>query len=215
MGDQPPYQDEETLKRLYRAEGKTMAELAEQFDVTQSTIHRWIHKFDIQPRYSGTLEERFHQYYEKDEETGCWFWQNEPDEWGYGTIGIGGEKRKAHRVSFDLLRDEPLPDFDPEHQVNHTCHNPSCVNPDHLYIGSAKENMDDALEVDAWGENRARGSKVGTSKITEDEVAEIKRRCNSGETQKAVSEDYDVSHSMVNKIMVGEFWSHVSPASNE
>jgi len=211
MASEPGYKDEETLRKLYREKELSLAEVGDRFDVSASTIHYWIHKFDIPPRYSGTLEERFERYYEVDEETGCWVWQNNLDEWGYGSIAEGLKQRRAHRVAFELYRDEDLPEFSPDHQLNHTCHNPACVNPDHLYIGTAQENIDDAMEIDAWGESRRRGSEVGNSKLTEDEVVEIKERCLSGESQKDVAKDYDVSHTAVNKIMVGQQWKHVGP----
>lgn len=212
MGNQQPaYRSKETLRQMYYEDEMTIQEMADEFGCTKTTVCYWMDKYDMQRRYSGTLKERFEQYHEKDaNENGCWLWQNQPDEWGYGTITDGDKTRKAHRVAFDLYRDEPLPEFSPDAQVNHTCHNPDCVNPDHLYIGTAKENMNDALDVESWGgDDRARGSEIGNSKISEDDVKEIKRRCQSGETQKAVAADFPISHSMVNKIMTGQWWAHV------
>lgn len=218
MGNQQPaYRDESTLRRLYAAEEMTIPAIADHFGISTSTVYYWMEKYDIDRRYTGSLSERFNQYHEKDaNDNGCWLWQNALGEWGYGRIWDANEERhrKAHRVSFDLHRDEELPEFSPDRQVNHTCHNPDCVNPDHLYIGTAKENSRDAVEVEAWGgDDRARGSDIGNSKLTEDQVREIKTRCNSGETQKAVSEDFPVSHTMVNKIMLGKWWEHVDPES--
>jgi len=214
MGGIPDYQRENVLRRMYWDDEMTVHAIAEYFDISTATVHYWMEKHGIDRRYSGTLEERFEQYHQKDaNDQGCWLWQNAPDQWGYGTIYDPDKPgyRKAHRVAFMLYRDEALPQFSPDNQVNHTCHNPVCVNPDHLYLGTAKDNSQDALEADAWGENRRRGSDVGNSKLTEKQVAEIKRRCNDGETQKAVSEDYPVSHSTVNQIMVGNQWQHVDP----
>jgi transposase-like protein len=206
------------LRELYVEQQKTIHEVAEHFDISTATVHYWMEKHEIERRYSGTLEERFEQYHEKNaNERGCWLWQNEPDEWGYGKIWDAKDERHrmAHRVSFEIHRDEKLPEFSPEHQINHTCHNKRCVNPEHLYIGTAKENSQDALKVEAWGDNRPRGSGVGTSKLNEEQVIEIKNRCLDGESQKSVAEDYPVSHTAVNKIMVGEWWQHVGPDVTE
>jgi len=205
------YKDKETLERLYWDEELTLEEIGDRFGVTASSISYWMQQFDITRRISSPLPQRFERYYEVDGETGCWEWQKFTNECGYGKITDNGKPRMAHRVAFELYRDEGLPEFSPDHQINHTCHNPACVNPDHLYIGTAQENTQDAMEIDAWGDNRRRGSEVGTSKLTEDEVVEIKERCLSGESQKDVAEDYGVAHATVNKIMVGEQWQHVGP----
>jgi transcriptional regulator with XRE-family HTH domain len=217
MGNKPKYQQEDVLKELYWEQELTLEQIGNKFGVDMTTIRNWMEKHGINRRYSGTLQERFEQYYEIDEGSGCWIWQNEPDERGYGKIWDSdkGGHRMAHRVAFDLYRDEELPEFSPDEQVNHTCHNPACVNPDHLYIGTQKENMQDALNVEAWGDDRPRGSDVGNSKLTEEHVVEIKERCIAGETQKEVAKDYPASHTMVNKIMIGEWWNHVGPDMSE
>lgn len=210
MGNQPAYQEEDRLIELYHGREWTIHKIADHFDISTATVYYWMEKHDIQRRYTGTLEERFNQYYEVDEDSGCWEWQNEPGTWGYGKIWDEGRQRLAHRVSWELNRDEDLPEFSPEQQLNHTCHNRMCVNPGHLYLGTQQENVDDAVENESWGEDRRRGSGIGNSKLSEEQVREIKRRCDNGETQKDVSEDYPVSHSTVNQIMVGNQWQHVT-----
>lgn len=215
MASESGYKDKETLERLYWDEGLTLREIGKRHGVSASSVSYWMQKFDIARRISSPLPRRFERYYDVNDETGCWEWQKFIDEWGYGRITDGGKSRMAHRVAFELHRDEELPGFSPDHQINHTCHNPACVNPDHLYIGTAKENMHDAIDVDSWGDNRPRGSKVGNSKLTEDGVVEIKERCLSGESQKDVADDFGVSHATVNKIMVGKQWQHVGPDVSE
>lgn len=215
MTSDASYKDKETLERLYWDKELTLKEIGDKFGVTPSCISYWMQKYGLPRRYTSPLEVRFERYYTVDRDSDCWIWQMNIDSWGYGTITVDKQSRKAHRVSFELYRDEDLPEFSPDHQINHTCHNPACVNPDHLYIGTAQENVDDAMEIGAWDDNRRRGSEVATSKLTEDEVIEIKKRCLSGETQKAVASDYGVDHSTVNKIMVGKQWQHIGPDVTE
>jgi len=75
-------------------------------------------------------------------EQACWIWNNSKDKNGYGYIKYQYKTNKAHRVSYILFKgDIPKGMF-----VCHTCDNPSCINPDHLFIGSAKDNLMDMVK---------------------------------------------------------------------
>ena len=78
------------------------------------------------------------------ESTGCWEWSLSRQRNGYGQIKYGGKMRRAHRVSFEAFNG-PIP-YGME--VMHKCDNRGCVNPDHLSIGTHRENM---LDIDAKG----------------------------------------------------------------
>ncbi len=85
------------------------------------------------------LTDRFMSKVKKTES--CWLWTAYTNKWGYGTIKILGKMRLAHRVSFTLFRC-PIPEG---LLVCHTCDNPPCVNPDHLWLGTDKDNASDCL----------------------------------------------------------------------
>lgn len=82
-----------------------------------------------------------------DKGPGCWTWTGATQNYGYGAVTIHGLTRRAHRVSWELAHG-PIPDG---LHVCHRCDNPPCVNPDHLFLGTAQDNVDDK---DAKGRGR-------------------------------------------------------------
>jgi len=139
----------------------------------------------------------------------CWLWTG--TRWrGYGAIKMPiGEgrwrARPAHRVSYQLFRGEIPPGM----FVCHRCDNPSCVRPDHLFLGTSAENTADA----ALKGRMRRGTESPGAKLTETEVIDIRRRMSGGkETVYEVAADYRVSPSLISQIQRGRIWRHVQPA---
>ena len=86
-----------------------------------------------------TLEERFEEKYIPEPNSGCWLWLAALDTSGYGKFNMAGRILGAHRVSWELHQGS-IPEGK---NVLHTCDIPSCVNPNHLYIGTQKDNAKD------------------------------------------------------------------------
>ena len=107
----------------------------------------WVH-YNRFKRYGSTddpkptPQERFHNCYTLIPETTCWIWTGHVIKNGYGRIRVNGEYVLAHRLSWKLYRG-PIPEG---MCVCHHCDEPSCVNPEHLFLGTHKDNMDDAVK---------------------------------------------------------------------
>lgn len=128
----------------------------------------------------------------------CWRWIGATTVFGYGTIGIGYKLYSASRISY-LIHNSELPDL----FVLHKCDNPPCTNPAHLFIGSVGDNAADC----ATKKRNVRRALHPMSKLTEDQVIEIKRRRASGEKLKSIADDYDVKFQSISKIARGSRWA--------
>ena len=71
----------------------------------------------------------------------CWIWTASRTDRGYGSFGLDGKVRRAHRVAYELAVG-PIPDG---MSILHACDNPPCVNPAHLRVGTQVQNMADEL----------------------------------------------------------------------
>jgi len=102
------------------------------------------------------VEERFWSKVEKTD--GCWNWLFGCDKDGYGffCVGVGKSNVKAHRFAYSLSHpDEGITGK----IIRHTCDNPKCVNPSHLLVGTAQDNMNDKMQRGRWKGGRPKGSK--------------------------------------------------------
>lgn len=89
----------------------------------------------------GTPAERFWHFAQPGEPDGCWEWQGNRDKDGYGTLRTSLSLIRAHRVSYEIHKGGVPANL----VVRHTCHNPSCVNPAHLLLGTHQDNVNDKM----------------------------------------------------------------------
>ena len=135
-------------------------------------------------------------------ETGCIEWVGSSDAKGYGQLRIRGKLVKAHRYAVERVKG-PIP---AGMVVMHACDNPKCVNIEHLLVGS---QMDNVRDMDAKGQrinNQAKGVANGNSKITENDVREIR---SDGRRQVDIAAAYGITQTVVSKIKLRQAWRHV------
>lgn len=142
---------------------------------------------------------RFFHYYKPPAGNECSEWAGPRNGDGYGHLFFEGRGLLAHRVAFEIH----VAPIGEGQVVRHACDNKPCVNPRHLLIGYHIDNMRDAV---ARGRT-PRGSRHGLSKLTEEQVTEIRRRADS--RLSALGREFNVSASTIRQIVKRKTWTHI------
>ena len=141
-------------------------------------------------------------------EDGCWIWKRSLHRDGYGNFAIerDGKWRAilAHQYSYKLFND----DFEDGLQVCHHCDNPACVNPNHLFIGTQKDNMQDMVSKNRGYDKR--GEYNPKSKLTEHDVLKIRQYYDAKIfRQFELAKLFNVSSTHIGYIIHRESWKHI------
>lgn len=134
----------------------------------------------------------------------CWNWTGTLFNKRYGRFSAGKCGLSAHKVSFVLHTGTKAGNG----FVCHTCDNPQCINPEHLYLGSAATNAEDRR--DRGRQQDQRGSKNPYAKLTEKQVQQIKAALRAKVRQNRLAIQYRVSKSTINLIALGRIWTQIS-----
>lgn len=149
----------------------------------------------------------------------CWLWTGYLVG-GYGYISRGGREGanlRAHRVAWELFRGEIPPGL----MVCHHCDVPACVNPDHLFLGTALDNKRDEIQKGRQAPpevKRHQGVKNGRAKLSDDDVREIREAYASLPKKRyvvrggltAIARRFRVHPDIVRRVARGESWTHLS-----
>lgn len=135
-------------------------------------------------------------------DTGCWYWMGAKSQ-GYGYFKLGGKVLRATRISYEHFTERDLGDLD----CCHTCDNPWCVCPGHLYGGTKSQNVQDSHDRGRRNYSyMRRGVNHPSNKLTESQVKEIK---DSNAKHYKIAEYYGINRSTVTAIKSGKIWRHI------
>lgn len=144
--------------------------------------------------------------------SGCWIFMGALNETGYGIVGTGGRGQpndRSHRITYRHFCG-PIPDgmF-----VCHACDVPSCCNPDHLFLGTPKDNSRDMVNKGRNSPPPRNPHVVGSvhpgSKLTEAQVMVIRGLYERGETQQSIANMYGVARQTISKVVNRKRFKHV------
>lgn len=129
--------------------------------------------------------------------SGCWEWNGKRDLDGYGTVTRSRRPYRAHRLAYEQWVGS-IPDG---HVICHRCDNPPCINPDHLFTGTPRDNSHDASGKDRL----ARDEWHGQCKLSSREVIQLREMYSTGRhTQRGLARSYGISQAQVNNILLNK-----------
>ncbi len=176
-------------------------------DLCNLHYQRLIRNIPMEGRKKLTLLERINLKIIK-RENGCWEWTGAKsggdgrEKFKYGYIRINGKSKRVHRVLYKLINKTDLKN----QLLCHRCDNPLCVNPEHLFVGTHKDNSDDMFskkrDYHPRGENNH-------SKLKEVDVLKIRQLSSEGMSYPQISSLYGVTNSTVGSIVRREKWKHI------
>ncbi len=167
---------------------------------------------EVIPLLTKKTIDRFNKYIKKTDS--CWLWTGRKFTAGYGMFEIYdlnlGKKRKttSHRISWMIKNGTIKRNL----FVCHSCDNPPCVNPTHLFVGTQSMNLQDAIAKGRF-QNIARGrqligEKNNRTKLTIDDVTAIKVLNSRGMSSLMISQIFNVSENCIRRIVSGHSWKY-------
>lgn len=131
----------------------------------------------------------------------CWEWTGSKQH-GYGQF----QHKRAHRVSWEIYNGPITKGL----LVCHTCDNPPCVNPDHLFLGTPKNNMQDAMIKGRLpGGHGPKGIKCGKAKLTEEQVLQIRTEYPIIKSIRKLANKFNISRANIQFIIHRITWKHI------
>ena len=186
---------------------KNLATHFEQVNLTKEEAFRFWKKVDK----SGPIN--------PDIGTNCWEWTAGIWARGYGAFAFRNGQIKSHRLSY-LCMVGPIPKETPF--VLHKCDNRKCCNPEHLFLGTYKDNSHDMCakgrhktargddhRLRKFPEQILKGTQLPQAVLTEEAVSKIRERVRAGEKQNKIAKEFGVCTGTICQIISRKIWKHV------
>ncbi|MET4780845.1 HNH endonuclease [Glaciihabitans sp. UYNi722] len=145
-----------------------------------------------------TENERWARFVTPGDPDECWEWQGWRSPQGYGRFNIGGKQIPANRAA--AIREGM--DVRPGLDVCHTCDNPPCVNPAHIYVGTRSQNIQDCADRGRHPK-QGLGERDWSAKYSDAEVADWKTRHAAGESFHSIARLYNAHMSTISRTVRG------------
>lgn len=138
------------------------------------------------------------------QENKCWEWTGTTTRGGYGRLYLEGKKGVvySHRASYHMNKGKILNGL----FVCHTCDNPKCVNPNHLFLGTCKENL---VDMSLKGRHSVCGEKSGNHRFTNSDIIEMRRLFELGLTQASIATKFKTHQCVIQAIVKRKRWAHI------
>lgn len=151
-----------------------------------------------------SLEERLKRHTNNFGVSGvCWEWVGHKNKQGYGSLTVYNETYRATHISYINFKG-PIPEG---MIICHSCDNPSCVNPEHLWAGTYKDNSQDR---DVKKRNQdTRGEKNPLSRLKEEDILEIRRMSKNGWLGTEIAHFYQMHPNHIRDIILKKSWKHI------
>ena len=153
-----------------------------------------------------SFEEKFWSKVSKAEENACWEWSGALRWNGYGVFRHLNKSVLAHRASF-IIHKGPIPDGC---VICHSCDNRKCCNPNHLWSGTQKENLQDMFNKNRDAKSKPKGSCQNhpRAKLKNTDIDIIKNEYKSGISSRIIAKKYNVSKRTILNVVQGKNWRH-------
>lgn len=149
------------------------------------------------------IEERLNVYIDRSGD--CWLWVGQCNDMGYGVLYIGnGRQVRAHRYMYEHFKGH----IEDGLNVLHTCDVRNCVNPDHLFLGTQKDNVEDMMKKQRGGYKAFHGEAHWASKLSVEQVARIREMWQTGKYyQSELAKKFGVSQQVISKVVNYKAWT--------